>query len=99
MGSPPAPHLANGWLSQFEDRIRGEAQLYDRYMYDILREIKKSETSKKLAEVNSLHPNLQFTTEGEMTELPEYHLGKLRFLDMKFIHDQDKGLVSSTWYH
>ena len=38
MGSPPAPHLANGWLSQFEPNIRGEAQLYERYMDDIIRE-------------------------------------------------------------
>ena len=28
MGSPPAPHLANGWLSQFETTIRGESVLY-----------------------------------------------------------------------
>ena len=25
MGSPPAPHLANGWLSQFESTIKGNA--------------------------------------------------------------------------
>ena len=26
MGSPPAPHLANGWLSQFDDTIHNENQ-------------------------------------------------------------------------
>ena len=34
MGSPPAPHLANGWLSQFESVIRGNAKIYERYMDD-----------------------------------------------------------------
>ena len=40
MGSPPAPHLANGWLSQYDDIIRGESRLYYRYMDDILKENK-----------------------------------------------------------
>ena len=42
MGSPPAPHLVNGWLSQFENLIKDDAKIYDRYMNDILREIKRS---------------------------------------------------------
>ena len=25
MGSPPAPHLANGWMSKFDDLIKGDA--------------------------------------------------------------------------
>ena len=32
MGSPPAPMLANGWLSTFDDIIKGNASLYTRYM-------------------------------------------------------------------
>ena len=36
MGSPPAPLLANGWLSKFDNAIGGEAKLYFRYMDDIL---------------------------------------------------------------
>ena len=28
MGSPPAPHLANGWLSTFDSMIQGNACLY-----------------------------------------------------------------------
>ena len=31
MGSPPAPHLANGWLSTFDATIKGDACLYERY--------------------------------------------------------------------
>ena len=30
MGSPPAPHLANGWLSKFDDIIKGYSQLYEK---------------------------------------------------------------------
>ena len=40
MGSPPAPHLANGWMSKHDGSIRGNAKLFARYMDDILREIK-----------------------------------------------------------
>ena len=35
MGSPPAPHLANGWLSQFENLIKEDAKIYDRCMDDV----------------------------------------------------------------
>ena len=41
MGSPPAPHLANGWMNQFDRTIQGDVTLYARYMDDILRNIKK----------------------------------------------------------
>ena len=48
MGSSPAPHLANGWLSQYEDTIKGESKLYDRYMDDILKEEKKDNIEQKI---------------------------------------------------
>ena len=89
MGSPPAPHLANGWMSQYDQIIQGEAKLYTRYMDDILREIKHANADQKLAEINALHPNLAFTIERE-TE------GRLPFLDMQVIHSGPQ--VSSTWY-
>ena len=41
MGSPPAPHFANGWLNKFDDKIKGNAILSARYMDDILRDIEK----------------------------------------------------------
>ena len=34
MGSPPAPHLANGWMSKFDRQIQGNAKLFMRYMDD-----------------------------------------------------------------
>ena len=91
MGSPPAPHLANGWFSQFEDSIKGNAKIYDRYMDDILRESKCSLVEQKLAEINTLHPNLQFTKESEENY-------KLPYIGMEIIRDPKTGLLSSTWY-
>jgi len=89
MGSPPAPPLANGWMSQYDGDIRGNARLFSRYMDDILREIKRCEIEEKLAEINNLHPNLSFTIEREVQ-------GTLPFLDMQLIHKDNT--ISSTWY-
>jgi len=36
MGSPPAPMLANGWMSTFNLVIKDDAVLYSRHMDDIL---------------------------------------------------------------
>lgn len=92
MGSPPAPHLANGWLSQFDNLIKDDAKIYDRYMDDILREIKRSRVEQKLKEINRLHKNLEFTLETEVDQ-------KLSFLDMRLIHDHETGELSSKWYY
>ena len=54
MGSPHAPHLANGWMSQFDNTIKGEAVLYARYMDDIIRNIKRIDIEEKLATINNL---------------------------------------------
>ena len=89
MGSPPAPHLANGWMSKFDRQIQGNAKLFTRYMDDILRDIKGDEIDNKLAEINNLHPNLTFTIEKEND-------GKLPFLDMQLMNQA--GVLSSTWY-
>ena len=91
MGSHPAPHLANGWLSQFDDKVKDDAQIFFRYMDDILRDIKKDSIENKMLEFNMLHPNLRFTLERENnSELP--------VLDLKIIHDNASGKLSSTWY-
>jgi hypothetical protein len=90
MGSPPASHLANGWLSTFEDTIRGDATLYARYMDDIIENIKQEKIDEKLREINNLHPSLKFTIEREDN-------GSLPFLDMKIVHERNK--LSSTWYN
>ena len=89
MGSPPAPLLANGWLSQFDPIIMDDAKLRERYMDDILRSIRASHIQQKLEEINRLHPSLKFTIEIEIN-------AKLPFLDMLIIRIGTK--LSSTWY-
>ena len=89
MGSPPAPHLANGWLSKFDVIIKGNSTLYERYMDDIICIVKKSEVNDRLAMINDLHPNLSFTYELEKD-------GIISFLDM-LIHNCN-GLLSSSWF-
>jgi len=76
MGSPPAPLLANGWLSKFDNLIKGDAKLFARYMDDILREIHISCIDDKLSELNNLHLSLKFTVERENNN-------SILFLDMK----------------
>ena len=65
MGSPPAPLLANGWLSKFVSAIKGDAKLFSRYMDDIIRSIKRHEIDNILHAINALHPSLKFTIEQE----------------------------------
>jgi len=89
MGSPPAPHLANGWMSQYDEEIRGEAKIFARYMDDIFRDIKSAEVDQKLVEINGFHPKLSFTIEREIG-------GRLAFLDMQLIHQG--GRITSTWF-
>ena len=89
MGSAPAPFLANGWLSQFDPKIKDDAKLYYRYMDDIVREIKTENIDQKLSEINSYHPALEFTIEKETDN-------SLPFLDMRIIRKDCK--LSSTWY-
>ena len=86
MGSPPAPHLANAWMSQFDSTIKGTSSLY---MDDILCDKPVEEVDITLTNINSLHPNLKFTIEKPVD-------GAIPFLDMKVINDN--GHLSSTWY-
>jgi len=90
MGSPPAPHFANGWLSQFDGKIKGEAKLFSRYMDDTILDIKRNGKEGKLKELNSLHPSLKFTIEEEDEN------GQLPVLDLKASNNQ--GTLSSSWY-
>ena len=41
MGTKPAPPLANVWLAKYEPEIRDDAKIFDRYMDDIIRDIKR----------------------------------------------------------
>ena len=89
MGSAPAPFLANGWLSQFDAQIKGNAKIYFRYMDDIVREIPENQIEQKLEEINNYHPSLKFTLETETEK-------SLPFLDMKIIRKD--GQLSSICY-
>ena len=89
MGSSPAPHLADGWLSQFESTIRGTAVLYSRYMDDIICSIENNNIDSHLTMINSIHPKLKFTHETPKN-------GSLPFLDMEIINNN--GCLSSRWY-
>ena len=76
MGSPPAPHLANGWLSKYDQKIKGDAKLFIRCMDDILRDIKKNAIAEKLKEINNIHSSLKFTHK-------EVNENSIAFIDMK----------------
>ena len=89
MGSPPAPQLANGWLSRYESTIKANSCLYERYMDDILCSINKNNIDERLDIANKLHPNLKFTVERENN-------GKLSFLDMVIFNNN--GSLSSGWF-
>ena len=87
MGSPPALHLANGWLISFEKRKQGNCIFYERYRDDIICELKKVEIEDMLKIINDLHPSLSFTYELEKDN-------KIPFLDMLIINNNGK-LASS----
>ena len=91
MGSPPAPMLANAWMSTFDTTVSNNATLYTRYMDDILRDINKNDIDQKLEELNSIHPSLSFTVERET-------IGTIPFLDMKITHMENRleSLVSAV---
>ena len=89
MGSPCAPLLANGWLSQFDSAIKDNAKIYFRYMDDIIREINRSKYETKLTEINTLHESLEFTGEKEKDST-------IPVLDTRLINSE--GNLSSTWY-
>ena len=89
MGSPPAPYLANGWLNQYDGTIKGDAQLYARYMDDVVRDIETEKREEKLEEINGLNENLKFTMEVEIN-------GELPVLDLKLMNNTGK--LTFTWY-
>ena len=89
MGSPPAPHLANGWMSSFDKTIQGNSKIYFRYMDDVLCSIHRDCIDDHLKLINNLHTSLKFTCEIENN-------GKLPFLDVTICND--RGILSSHWY-
>ena len=89
LGMKPAPPLATIWLSKFEAEIRDTATIFERYMDDIIRNIKIQEIEAKLRRINQLHPKLKFTIEREIN-------GRLPFLDMEICRVGNR--LNSTWY-
>jgi len=75
---PPAPHIANGWLSKFDETIKDDAKLFSRYTDDILQSIKSLSINQKLNEINELHLSLKFTIKHESNN-------SIPFLGMKII--------------
>ena len=100
MGCKPAPMLANIWLSQFDNTIKGDGDIYFRYMDDCLADILEEEEMNQLNLINSLHPNLNFTIETvkkSSDKDDEGEIGSIIFLDMKLIQKTD-GTVDSEWF-
>ena len=91
MGIQCAPQLANIWMSAFDNSIKSDSKLYERYMDDILRIIKKNDINRTLQNINNLHKNLRFTKEQEAQD------GTISFLDMKLRRKGD-GTVESEWF-
>ena len=98
MGIQPAPGLTNIWLSKFDDIIKGDGEIYFRYMDDILTDVLEGEERKKLGEINGLHPQLRFTVEVLNNDSQnEDELGRIPFLDMEIIQKND-GNLESDWF-
>ena len=91
MGISCASQLANIWMAAMDNKIGNDSRLYERYMDDIIKVIKKVELESDLNRVNKLHANLTFTheTEDENGEIP--------FLDMKLMHKVN-GTIGTKWY-
>ena len=89
MGSAPAPHIANAWLSQFDETIKGDSVIYFRFMDDIIQNMDKVKIQAKHSEINQLHENLTFTSETEQEN-------KISFLDMLVLNNEGK--LSTKWY-
>ena len=98
MGIQPAPPLANIWLSQFDDIIKGDGEIYFRYMDDSLNDVLEGDEEKKLNEINGLHPKLKFTLEVlKNNDENEDEIGRIAFLDMEIIQKRD-GSLESEWF-
>ena len=98
MGIQPAPLLANIWLSQFDDIIKGDGEIYFRYMDDVFNDVLKGQEMEKLNKINGLHPKLKFTLEVlKKNDEKEDEVGRIAFLDMEIIQKWD-GSLESEWY-
>ena len=79
--------VARGVITQPSPEKR--AQLFARYVDDIIRTVKIADVDDMMEHANRLHPNIEFTM-----EMPSD--GRLAFLDM--LIDNNEGRLTTQWY-
>ena len=92
MGSPLGPTLANIFVGYCEKKIPDEEwpEMYSRYVDDVFSHFRSQEESIMFHKrLNSLHPSLRFTVEGEED-------GSLPFLEVK-VTRTEAGMVTSIY--
>ena len=86
MGSPVSPILCNLYMEDFENRALTTAphpaEWWYRYVDDTYTKQKTEHTAEFLSHINSIDPNIQFTTEAEED-------GCLAFLDTSTVRQLD----------
>ena len=92
MGSPLGPTLGNIFVGFFEKKIPADEWplMYDRYVDDVFSFfVSKAKSAEFFERLNSLHPPLRFTVEGEEN-------GSLPFLDVRATKTAS-GIVTSIF--
>ena len=92
MGSPLGPTLANIFVGFFEKKIPTDEWplMYDRYVDDVFSFfVSKAKSAEFFERLNSLHPALRFTVEGEENS-------SLPFLDVRATKTAS-GIVTSIF--
>ena len=95
MGSPISPIIANLFMEDIETRALNTSQhppsLWKRYVDDTLTIIKKDHKDTFLVHINSIDPNIRFTSEDPKED------GSISFLDILIIPEED-GKLNTTVY-
>ena len=95
MGSPISPIIANLFIEDLETRALNTSQdppsLWKRYVDDTLTIIKKDHKDAFLDHINSVDPNIRFTSEDPKDD------GSISFLDILIIPEED-GKLNTTVY-